>query len=61
MRSAWRVLVIAVLLFSVGVTACGRRGSLEAPPSKVPTTEADPETRMQRAPDRRLIIDRFLE
>ncbi|XSG81968.1 MAG: LPS translocon maturation chaperone LptM [Methyloligella sp. ZOD6] len=61
MRSAWRVLVIATLLLSVGLTACGRKGSLERPPSRVPTTQADPETKMQRAPDRRLIIDGFLE
>jgi len=61
MQSALRLLVIAVLLMSIGLTACGRRGSLDAPPSPVPTTQADPETKMQKAPDRRLIIDRFLE
>ncbi|MFD0986017.1 LPS translocon maturation chaperone LptM [Methyloligella solikamskensis] len=61
MDSAWRLLVIVALLMSVGLSACGRKGSLERPPSPVPTTQADPETKMQKAPDRRLIIDGFLE
>ncbi|MEG6507859.1 lipoprotein [Methyloligella sp. 2.7D] len=61
MGSALRILITVALLFGIGLTACGRRGSLDRPPPRGPEVKADPETKMQTAPDRKLIIDRLLE
>jgi predicted small lipoprotein YifL len=61
MGSALRILIAVALLLSVGLTACGRRGSLDTPKSSIAQTKADPESTMQKAPDRHLLIDRILE
>lgn len=61
MGSALRVLIAIALIFAVGLTACGKRGSLERPRPGYPETKADPETKMSQAPDRRLWIDRLLQ
>ena len=61
MGSALRVLVIVALIFGVGLSACGRRGSLERPKPSYPEVKADPSTKMSQVPDRRLWIDRLLQ
>jgi len=61
MGSALRILLTLVLVLSVGLSACGRRGSLDRPKPVNPQVQADPSTKMSRVPDRRLWIDRLLE
>jgi predicted small lipoprotein YifL len=61
MGSALRVLFTIALILTVGLTACGRRGSLDRPKPSYPETKADPSTKMTQAPDRRLWIDRLLQ
>jgi predicted small lipoprotein YifL len=61
MGSALRILFIIALILAVGLTACGRRGSLDRPKPNYPETKADPSTKMTQAPDRRLWIDRLLQ
>ena len=61
MGSALRILLSLVLVLSVGLSACGRRGSLERPKPTYPEAKADPSTKMSKAPDRRLWIDKLLE
>jgi predicted small lipoprotein YifL len=61
MGSALRVLLIIALIFGVGLSACGRRGSLERPKPSYPEVKADPSTKMSQVPDRRLWIDRLLQ
>jgi len=61
MGSALRILLTLVLIVSIGLSACGRRGSLDRPKPSYPETKADPSTKMSKAPDRRLWIDRLLE
>jgi hypothetical protein len=61
MGSALRVLFTIALILAVGLTACGRRGSLDRPKPSYPETTADPSTKMTQAPDRRLWIDRLLQ
>jgi predicted small lipoprotein YifL len=60
MGSAPRILFIAALVMAVGLSACGRRGSLDRPKPAYPETKADPQTKMSTAPERRLWIDRLL-
>ena len=60
MGRALRVLLIIALIFGVGLSACGRRGSLERPKPSYPEVKADPSTKMSQVPDRRLWIDRLL-
>jgi predicted small lipoprotein YifL len=62
MGSALRVLLTLVLVVTIGLAACGRRGTLDRPKASYPETKADPSTKMSKAPDRRLpILDRLLE
>ena len=61
MGSALRILFVAALIVAVGLSACGRRGSLDRPKPAYPETKADPQTKMSDAPDRRLWIDRLLQ
>jgi predicted small lipoprotein YifL len=61
MGSALRILFIAALIMAVGLSACGRRGSLDRPKPAYPETKADPQTKMSNAPDRKLWIDRLLQ
>jgi len=62
MGSALRVLLTLVLVLTIGLSACGRRGSLDRPKPSYPETKADPSTKMSEAPARRLpILDRLLE
>jgi predicted small lipoprotein YifL len=61
MGSALRILLTLVLVLSIGLSACGRRGSLDRPKPSYVETKADPSTKMSKAPDRRLWIDRLLE
>jgi predicted small lipoprotein YifL len=61
MGSALRILFTIALILAVGLTACGRRGSLDRPKPNYPETKADPSTKMTQAPDRRLWIDRLLQ
>ncbi len=61
MGSALRILLTLVLVLTIGLSACGRRGSLERPKPTYPETEADKSTKMSKAPARRLWIDRLLE
>jgi len=62
MGSALRILITLALVLTVGLSACGRRGSLDRPPPVHPEVKADPSTKMSKAPDRRLpILDRLIE
>jgi predicted small lipoprotein YifL len=61
MGRALRILLTLVLVSAVGLSACGRRGSLDRPKPSYPETKADPQTKMSKVPDRRLWIDRLLE
>lgn len=61
MGSALRILITLALMTAIGLSACGRRGSLDRPTPSYPETKADPQTKMQQAPARRLWIDRLLE
>jgi len=62
MGSALRILITLALVLTVGLSACGRRGSLERPAPVHPEVQADPATKMSKAPDRRLpILDRLIE
>jgi predicted small lipoprotein YifL len=61
MGSALRILITLVLMLTIGLTACGRRGSLDRPKASHPETTADPSTKMSQVPKRRLWIDRLLE
>jgi len=57
-----RILITLALVTAVGLSACGRRGSLERPQPSYPEVQADPATKMSKAPDRRLpILDRLIE
>ena len=60
MGSVLRILFIAALIMAVGLSACGRRGSLDRPKPAYPETKADPQTKMSNAPERHLWIDRLL-
>ena len=61
MGSALRILIGVLLVVSVGLTACGRRGSLDRPKPAYPETNADPSTKMSKVPARSLWIDRLLQ
>ena len=61
MGSALRILLTFVLVLTVGLSACGRRGSLDRPKANYPETKADPSTKMSQVPKRSLWIDRLLE
>jgi predicted small lipoprotein YifL len=61
MGSALRVLIAIALILTVGLTACGKRGSLDRPHPTYPETTADPSTKMSQAPNRPLWIDRLLQ
>jgi predicted small lipoprotein YifL len=61
MGRALRILLTLALLSAIGLSACGRRGSLDRPTPSYPETEADPSTKMTRTPDRHLLIDRLLQ
>jgi len=61
MGSALRVLLTLVLVLTIGLSACGRRGSLDRPKPAYPEAKADPSTKMSTAPARRLWIDKLLE
>jgi predicted small lipoprotein YifL len=56
MGSATRILLSLVLVLTVGLSACGRRGSLERPEARYPEVAADPSTKQSQAPDRRIPI-----
>ena len=56
MGSATRILLSLILVLTVGLTACGRRGSLERPEARYPEVAADPSTKQSQAPDRRIPI-----
>ena len=56
MGSATRILLSLVLVLTVGLSACGRRGSLERPEARYPEVAADPSTKQSEAPDRRIPI-----
>jgi hypothetical protein len=62
MGSALRLLIAISLIFgmSVGLSACGKRGSLDRPKPWYQETKADPATKMSQAPSRKLWIDRLL-
>ncbi len=60
MGSALRILLALLLVVSVGLSACGRRGSLDRPMPPYPEAAADPSTKTSRAPARTLWIDHLL-
>ncbi len=60
MGSALRVLIMLALVSAIGLSACGRRGSLDRPQPSYPETKADPSTKMSNVPDRKLWIDKLL-
>ncbi len=56
MGSAARILLSLALVLTVGLSGCGRRGSLERPEARYPEVPADPSTKQSEAPDRRIPI-----
>jgi uncharacterized protein YceK len=60
MGSALRALIAFALICAVGLSGCGKRGSLDRPKPTYPEVKADPSTKMSQAPARRLWIDRLL-
>ena len=56
MGTALRILLSIALVLTVGLSACGRRGSLDRPQATYPEVPADPSTRQSQAPDRRIPI-----
>jgi predicted small lipoprotein YifL len=56
MGSAARILVSLALVLTIGLSGCGRRGSLERPEARYPEVAADPSTKQSEAPDRRIPI-----
>jgi len=62
MGSAMRIFVSFALILAIGLTACGRRGSLDRPKPSYPEAAADPAAKQSTAPDRRLpILDRLID
>jgi predicted small lipoprotein YifL len=61
MGSALRILLTLALIMAVGLSACGRRGSLDRPKPATPEIRGDPSTKMSRVPDRHLWIDHLLQ
>ena len=61
MGSALRIFIAIALILTVGLTGCGKRGSLDRPKPSYPETTADPSTKMSQAPNRPLWIDRLLQ
>jgi uncharacterized protein YceK len=61
MGSALRILLTLVLVVTIGLSACGRRGSLDRPKPSYPETRADPSTKMSKVPARKLWIDKLIE
>jgi predicted small lipoprotein YifL len=61
MGSALRILLTIALILTVGLSACGKRGSLDRPKPTYPEAQADPSTKMSQAPARPLWIDRLLQ
>jgi len=61
MGRALRILLTLVLMLTIGLSACGRRSTLDRPKPTYPEAVADPSTKMSKAPARRLWIDRLLE
>jgi uncharacterized protein YceK len=62
MESAVRILITLALVAAIGLSACGRRGSLDRPKPSYPETTANPATKMSKAPDRRIpILDSLIE
>jgi len=61
MGSALRILFAIALILTVGLTGCGKRGSLDRPHPSYPETTANPSTKMSQAPNRPLWIDRLLQ
>jgi len=45
MGSAARILLSLALVLAVGLSACGRRGSLDRPEASYPEVAADPSTK----------------
>jgi predicted small lipoprotein YifL len=60
MGSALRILLTLALVLAIGLSACGRRGSLDRPKPSYPETQADPSTKMSKVPARSLWIDKLL-
>ena len=61
MGSAVRILLTLVLVLTIGLAGCGRRGSLDRPKPDYPETKADPSTKLSQVPARHLWIDRLLQ
>lgn len=62
MGSAMRILVSLAVILAIGLSSCGRRGSLERPKPSYPEATADPAAKQSTAPDRRLpILDRLIQ
>ena len=65
-RTAARALLAVVLVAAVGLTACGRKGPLEAPPSAAAAAAAnpaDPDAPKDpgiQPPDKRFVLDPLL-
>src|SRR4029079_19780651 len=61
MGRALRILLTLVLVLAVGLSACGRRGSLARPRPSYPEAQADPSTKMSRAAARSLCIHPLIQ
>lgn len=60
-RVVYRALVAAALISAVGLSACGRRGALEPPPSaRAAPSDANPADPDADKPDTPFILDKLI-
>lgn len=61
MRRALTSLLAALLVSTIGLTACGRKGPLERPPAARAANAQEAEAGKPGAPNRPFILDRLLQ
>ncbi|MCX8281557.1 lipoprotein [Phyllobacterium sp. 0TCS1.6C] len=57
MRRSLLTTVLMIAAIAGAVTACGRKGPLEAPPASVTTAPGEPKPAPQPVQDKRFILD----
>ena len=56
-----RIAILTLVVAAVGLSACGRKGPLEAPPNAVTATAPQAEEAAPPKPDRDFILDPLLD